>query len=370
MSSDKINLRRAVTTLTKAPQFDAYTRVELTVDENTVYISGTDSGRTLRVDCPWGSQEVADNILTSVAGYQYQPYTAPGALIDPSVELMDGVTIDTTYGGIYAMDLTFGPGFSADLFAPCDEETDHEFPYTPKKDREIRRRMAGMASELRVHADEISAKVEKTGGDPESFSWELRSDHHSWHANGTEVAKLSKDGLAIIGEIRATSGSIGGWTILEDRLSYNRQEWGGYNSLGAYLGPSGLQLGSWDDGFHVDMFGHLYASDGEFRGTIRAGRIEYGGEAGYMDGSGLAGHSVGGAEIGYSAVSTSHTSGGINTSLGYANFADDVFHNRSAAPNVACQTATIKGKYLGIDNKVLSLKTVTIGGQTITFLGR
>ena len=103
---------------------------------------------------------------------------------------------------------------------------------------------------------------------------------------------------------------------------------------GLTLGINGIQCGSEANGVQITPTGNLYAENGYFRGSVSAGRIDYGGDDGYLDGSGLASHSVYGSEIGYNTISTAYTSGGINTSLGYADFANGVFNGWNTASYV------------------------------------
>lgn len=333
------NLRRFRT----APQFDGFSRVVITVSDEIEYSAGTELGRTLRLTCPWGTPEMAQNILSDVRGFQYQPYTAEDAFLDPAAELGDGITVNNVYGGIYTRKLKFGPRLSATVSAPEDEEINHEYPYKSKPNKEITREAKMLRASLAVEAARISAEVEdrksavekltaqlqvqagliearvtKTGGDASSFGWVL--DESSWtiKANSRDILKATKDGLEVYGKITATSGKIGGFDIQSNYLSYNGQTWGGTNTYGAYLGTSGIQLGK---NFKVDMSGNLYAASGTFEGSVYAGNIEYGGDYGTLSGSGITSHSLSGSRLQYNTVSTSYTSSGINTSLGYADWA-------------------------------------------------
>lgn len=329
------------------PQFDGFSKVTIVVSDEIEYSAGSDLGRTLRLICPWGTTEMAENILANVQGYQYQPYTAEGALIDPAAELGDGITANNVYGGIYANHMKFGSRLTATVSAPEDEEINHEYPYKSKPNKEITREAKMLRATLAVEAARISAEVEnrksdvemltamlqvqaglieakvsKTGGDASSFGWVL--DDSSWtiQANSTDVLKATRDGLEVYGKITATSGKIGGFDIKSNYLSYNNQTWGGTNTYGAYLGTSGIQLGK---NFKVDMSGNLYAASGTFAGNVYAGNIQYGGSSGTLDGAALTSHSVYGSQIGYNTISTSYTNSGINTSLGYADYANNVF---------------------------------------------
>lgn len=332
---------------TSAPQFDGYSKVVVIVSDEIEYTAGNDMGRTMRLTCPWGTPEMAQNILESVRGFQYQPYTAEGAIVDPAVELGDGVTANNVYGGVYTSKLKFGPMLTATVAAPEDEEINHEYPYKSKPNKEITREAKQLRSEMRIQADRITmeiedrqedvktltsqlqiqaglieARVTKTGGDASSFGWAL--DDSSWRlqANSRDVLLATKNGLEVYGKITATSGKIGGFDIQSNYMSYNNQTWGGTNTTGIYLGPSGFQLGK---NFKVDSGGNLTASSGKFTGTVYAGNIDYGGNAGYFSGGGISSGTISGNRLVANTVGTAYTSTGINASLKNADWAANLF---------------------------------------------
>lgn len=346
-----------------------WSRVVLQVDENLSYTAGDDTGRTLTAANPFGTQQMAEDMLRRLKGSSYQPYSGTDALLDPAAELGDAVEIRGYYGGIYGWTRKPGKLYSADIFAPSDEEIDHEYPYKSSQERTVTRQNRETKANLRVLADrilaevearetdgrairaalevqarEISAKVSQEGGNSASFGWSLTPEAMVWSAGGGEIVRFDADGAAIKGKIDALSGKIGGFDIREDCLSYNGQSWGGTNTWGAYLGTDGLQLGQ---NFRVDMAGNLEAASGRFTGEVYAGRISYGGAAGTFDGGGITQGSVSGGyggQIGGGSVSTYNTTGGVNTSLGYANFANDVFNWRQVAPYVCCQYIVIDSR--------------------------
>ena len=129
---------------------------------------------------------------------------------------------------------------------------------------------------------------------------------------------------------KANGFTIGSKSIYNGVLSMSDTE-----HRGIYLGTDGIVLGK--GAFKVDSNGNLTAKSGTFTGTVQAGKIDYGGDAGYLDGSGLASHSVYGSKIGYNTISTAYTSGGINTSLGYADFANGVFNGWNTAPKLSTE---------------------------------
>lgn len=288
--SDVINIQKRFQRLESAETFDGYSKVIVNVSDDVRYISGTDVGRILEVTSPFGSQTVADDILARIRGYQYQPFSASGAILDPAAELGDGISADGLYGGIFAKKVSLGGLYNADLSAPGGEKINYKAPYKSRQDRTIERNYKDLSSKLtvqsglisaevearksdvdkinaalKVQEGEVSAKVSKTGGDPSSFGWV--TDDHSWvaSANNSEVFRLDKNGAQVTGTIRATSGKIGGFDIMADYLSYNNMTWGGTNTNGIYFGTQGFQFGR---NFKVDNAGYANMSGATVEGTI------------------------------------------------------------------------------------------------------
>lgn len=341
--SNSVNILRNMVSFDKAEQFDGFSKVVIIVSDEIEYSAGTDTGRTLTLNCPWGNQEIANNILQSIKGFQYQPMTAENALVDPSVEIGDGISANGVYSGVYSLETKFNSNLPTTVSAPADEELYEEHTYVPKSEREVTRKFLEFQSQFRIQdgkisaevsareeavneinaqlaiqADQISAKVSQTGGNSSSFAWELLSTAFKLKSNGKDVFIADRNGVQVVGKITATSGKIGGFDIKSNYISYNNQTWGGTNTTGIYIGANGVQLGR---NFRVDNQGNLYATSGTFTGAVSAGNIQYGGDDGYMSGYGIGSHTVSGNRLQYNTVSTSYTSGGINSSLANADWA-------------------------------------------------
>lgn len=422
--SDITYLGRKISSYESTPSFDSYSRVVVHVTDGVEFSAGVDVGRTLYVSCPWGTQAVADNLLRSLRGFQYQPYSASGALLDPAAELGDGVTVDDVYSGIYTRATNFGTLCRASVSAPAEEVIDHEFPYVPKQDRavirqnkqfktqlliltdqiaaEVTQRIGDVSiingkltvqadrittevtqrqsdvkelkSSLNVQADQIVAKVDRNYGSPETFGWKLSSDSWSVFAGSSTILRASQAGLEVTGKVTATSGAIGGFTINRDHISYNNQVWGGTNTTGIYVGVSGIQLGT---KFRVDSSGNLYAHSGTFEGEVNAGSIRYGDSYGTLSGSAISAHSIAGGSLQYGTVSTAYTSSGINASLSSADFANGVFNGWNTAPTVQCAKVMCSGivsmKDMMFDSHRVERSVVTVstpggGSKTLQYL--
>lgn len=369
--AESFNLLRRVKSLDTAPETDGYSGVAIFAGQdeagnNIEYFAGDRSGKVLEIANEWGSQAQADAIYRKIRGFRYQPYKAAGTTIDPSVEIGDAVTIADTYGGVF-LRATDYRDTTSDLEAPSNEEIEHEFQIQSPTNRQYERFTRSVRSSLSitatkiaaeveareeadkairatlsVQADAIKARVEKTVGDKTSdFWWDLQANSWSVGSKNKTIFSVQEGGAIVEGEIRATSGKIGGLDIQKDYLSYNGQTWGGTNTWGCYIGSNGIQLGK---DFKVDMSGNLEAASGRFEGTVYAGNIDYGGNAGYFSGGGLSGGSVGAGKIVGNSLGTGQFAGGVNTSLGYADFANGVFNGWNVAPSLSTED---KGLVIG-----------------------
>lgn len=378
--SDVLNLRKEITSFSKAERFDAYSKIIINVTDDLFYEAGDDTGRTMILSCPWGTQAMANNLLAQIRGFSYQPYTAEGAILDPASELGDGINVNGVYSGIYRIDTTFNSHCSANISAPYDEEINYEFPYKSKQNREVKRKNKAFSSQLSiqqnritaevaerkddinsvkatldVQSSQIVAKVNKNYGSSSTFGWALETDSWRIFAGSSTVLKATKEGLEIKGKVTATSGTIGGFAINNNHISYNNQTWGGTNTTGIYIGISGIQLGT---NFKVDNAGNLYANSGTFEGTVNAGNIRFGEDYGTLDGSGLTANTVSGNRLKYNTISTAYTSSGINTSLGWADFANGVFNGYSEAQFIKCLRMDCSG--------AASAARLTLGGRSVS----
>ena len=398
--AEAFNLLRRVKSLDISPEQPAYSGVVIFAGQdeegnNIEYSAGDRTGTVLEITNEWGSQAQADAIYQKIRGFQYQPYRATGSQLDPSVEIGDAVTVKDTYGGVFKKATSFGRYTSTDIEAPSKEEVEHEFQIQSPTNRQYERFTRSVRSSLsitaskiaaevedrkaadnllratlNIHAQEIEAKVSKEGGDSSSFGWKLTATGWSVYGNGSEIFGVDRTGAYVKGEIRATTGKIGNWDINSNSLSYNGQTWGGTNTTGAYIGQSGIQLGK---NFKVDMQGNLSASSGTFSGTVYAGNIQYGGSAGYMSGGGISSGSISGNRLASHTVGTAYTSSGINTSLGYADFANGVFNGYNWVGNLFTGKLKVSGavELWGYDIGTYSTTVATPGGKskTIYYLG-
>ena len=375
--SDVTTLSQRLSNLDVSPQFDSYSKVIIHVSDDAVIEVGNDDGRTLELDNPFGTQAMAQTILDSLRGFQYQPYEATGALLDPAAEIGDAANMRGNYGGIYTRSRTFGRLMKADISAPHDEEINHEYKYESPQERQFKRQIDDVKASLIIANDRIDASVSQTGGSSSSFGWSLTSNAHRWYANGQEVMAITASGLSVKGNVQATTGKIGGFNISASAIWNNISSFGGSQSSGVYIGTNGIQLGQ---AFKVTSSGAVTATNISANNMTLTGTLNIGGT------NITAAALRSGAQSAYN--NASYWSGG--SGYGY-NYNAAAQHNSSNYPSgFTCGTlyaqsgissnGTITGR--GLSSLTLSvggnqaswknatLRTSTGGTITIYYLGR
>ena len=162
--TSKISVGNEAESLLVSPVFQAYSGVDIVVDENTMVSAGNSTqGRVLTIENPWGTKAQAKNILATLKarGFQYQPFSANNVILDPAAEIGDGISVKETYSGIYKLTKKFTQLMLSDVVAPQDEELDHEYPFEPKQDRIYKREIAESKAAIRINASAITAEVQR-----------------------------------------------------------------------------------------------------------------------------------------------------------------------------------------------------------------
>ena len=119
-------------------------------------------------------QNIADDILATYQGINYQPYTARGCELDPAYELGDSVSCYGVTSPLGNIDTNFSVAMYANIQAqgiPVDED----FPYTSRTERKIERNFATTKASIAVNADSISAEVLRATSAEDSLNNNLRS---------------------------------------------------------------------------------------------------------------------------------------------------------------------------------------------------
>lgn len=133
--SDKVYLGRFLADLDIGRKAARISRVNLVVNNETTYTAGDDTGRTIEKNVPWASQSMANDVLSAVKSVDYQPFFGTDALIDPSAEIGDGITVGGIYSVLAQKNITYGKMSTSNIAAPESDELDDEYPYINKKQR-------------------------------------------------------------------------------------------------------------------------------------------------------------------------------------------------------------------------------------------
>lgn len=396
-----VNILKRAASMEVSPQFDGYSGVRIFVGTNDdgeaiIYEAGTDGGQVLEIKNPFGTQEMANDILARIEGYQYQPMSALSAQLNPAAEMGDGVTVNGVYSGLYVRATQFGRLMASDIEAPTDEEIEHEFAVESPSDRQYSRfvaqtkavlKLTNLAIEaeveartaadteiratLAIQASQIQAKVSKTSPSGQtSFGWNLTDSEWTVFSGSpsNKILRAYSGGLEVKGVITATGGNIGGFTIGSTSLYTNgMSSMSSSQTYGVHVGADGIKLGR---NFSVGTDGYVtatgiklkgsidfYDSNGSYISSLNArtfyegARNGYDWENGYYGGTGqtYADYALGGAGGGYDYSYATDSGSGRYPSYFKAN-------------TIVCTNMTFNGSGIG-------KYTATISGVTIPYIG-
>ena len=316
-------------------------------DGNTlVYESGNDIGYVIEVSNPTGNQAMADMILAqlSLRGFQYQAFDAV-SFVNPAAELGDSVTVDGNNSVIYSMDTDHSTLMVSGASAPFEEEVNHEYNFVPKQTREYKRQIKDMRATLKIYGDEIAAKVSEIGGDNASFGWSLKATEFGLYSGNRKVFYVNSSGAHVEGEITATSGTIGGASIVNGVLVINSANIGEINAskiTAGYLSVDRLEANSVPGSKIVNT-------------SIPSAK--YG--VGSVDNNALGGGAVTDGKIYANTITTGSLASGINTSLYNADDAHGIAYSSGGYGYVSARFITCTGN-LYFQNH--TCKWITIDG--------
>lgn len=319
----------------KVSSFEAYSAegeiegIELAVDDENAYYAGDQSGYTLTVECPYGTQTMADALLTALQGKTYYGYHADGAELAADAELGDGVTVNGVSSFLAYRSANFSAAHFSEIAAPGENEVDHEYPYVSQTQREIRRAASGY-SEIRKSLREIALEVQgKTDeGDVNSLiqagleGIEISSSMDG--VSGSNSCRIILKGKT--GDIAfETTGVVQMGNVTADSISASKITAGTLNSTVINLDGE-LNVGVLDeddDGNQIfTSYGYIGAAQGEDAGDNKT----YGASLVSADGSQYVIVTNAGVRLQAGSNRVTVTSGAINLTTGNGN----VYVNRVA----------------------------------------
>ena len=162
--NNSYNALRNITSFRNTGKSQPISGIELMVDEKNMYFAGNDDGYVMTIDCPYGTQEMANDLLAKAKGFEYQGFTAEQVILPPETELGDGVTVAGIYGMVARRSFKFTPGMTSSIEAPRELEVQHEYKYSSPQQRKTERQIAETRSTFTKTAEEIILKVEGLDG--------------------------------------------------------------------------------------------------------------------------------------------------------------------------------------------------------------
>lgn len=203
--------------------------------------AGNESGRVIEALHPDGTSEMAASILSKITGMVYRPYDGQGAILDPSAELGDGVTVGGMYSVLASTDVYFDTLCATGIGAVGDDEIDEEYPYKSPMERQIERnyaetrslikksneqillqvdnKMHGLSSSIDVKLDSITSTVTGLSGDVNSLSGNVSSLSQSVSTISQKVDSIT---LSVSNSESSSSISlnVGGVTVSSQTIQF------------------------------------------------------------------------------------------------------------------------------------------------------
>lgn len=208
--NNSYNALRNITSFRNTGKSQPISGIELMVDEKNMYFAGNDTGYVMTIDCPYGTQEMANDLLAKAKGFEYQGFTAEQVILPPETELGDGVTVAGIYGMVARRSFKFTPGMTSNIEAPCELEVQHEYKYSSPQQRKTERQIAKASSTFTKTAEEITLRVNGIDGDIASLKVSLGNvqSEVSGKIDGNTAQSLINQSIDTI-ELNVSSGSLG-----------------------------------------------------------------------------------------------------------------------------------------------------------------
>ena len=220
--SDKVFLGTRMAQLDTSPSLAPVSKVILAVDSENAYIAGDDTGRTIEVTCPYGTQEMANNILAALSSYTYTPAMAQDAILDPAAEIGDGLTMGGVYTVLAQSTLTFDGLMTSDAGAPGQAEQESEYKYQSPVISDINWQLAETRSLISKTSKEILLQVEnELEGLSSSFSVQLQQIQSQVTGLDGQMSSITQTVSSITSQVNGLDGQVSSITQKVDNITLN-----------------------------------------------------------------------------------------------------------------------------------------------------
>ena len=224
----KVFVGQKALSLTEYEKTAPISGVILWVDDENCYEAGDETGTVIEQDCPYASQEMANNLLTTLQGYSYQGLEANGARVSPIAELGDGITVGGLYTQLAYQNIRFSTGEVMDVAAPGSDETLHEYKTEGETTKQFTHQIAETRSLISKTSEEILLQVEnELEGLSSSFSVQLQQIQSQVTGLNGQVSSITQkvDNITLSVSNGSTSSSIslsvGGVVVSSQNIQMN-----------------------------------------------------------------------------------------------------------------------------------------------------
>ena len=139
--NNKYYIGNKAKSITMGARLEPVSKIVLSGENDSVFVSGDDSGYSFEVYVPNATQQMADDMLEKARGFKYQGYTASCVYIPPEAELGDGISIQGGYGILAKREFSFTPKMSSNIESPYSDEIENEYTYTGTYAQEVANRV-------------------------------------------------------------------------------------------------------------------------------------------------------------------------------------------------------------------------------------
>lgn len=143
-------------------------------NEGTQFKAGNQDGYVLSINCPYASQEMADDLFAKLGNKVYRGYRADKAVLDPQAELGDGITINGIYSMLAYRRVNFGPGHASEIAAPGESTLNHEYNYVSPTRREIEKNKGDLDEFVKNFTEYLELLKQQT--DQKAETWYQEDD--------------------------------------------------------------------------------------------------------------------------------------------------------------------------------------------------
>lgn len=224
----KVFVGQKALSLTEYEKTAPISGVILWVDDENCYEAGDETGTVIEQDCPYATQQMANNLLATLRGYSYQGLEANGAKVSPIAELGDGITVNGLYTQLAYQNIRFSTGEVMDVAAPGKTETLHEYQTEGYTTQQFTHQIAETRSLISKTSEEILLQVEnELEGLSSSFSVQLQQIQSQVTGLNGQVSSITQkvDNITLSVSNGSTSSSIslsvGGVTVSSQTIQMN-----------------------------------------------------------------------------------------------------------------------------------------------------